>query len=163
MDKPKGNRRVNWQAIEKEYVEGIVIDGVRKYPSQPELCEKHGLSTGAVGKKASADQWKVKREIFSSKLREAVQEKTIETISDEASQFDLLCFNTSADAIKVLREKVESASRGSDIDDINKLSAALKNFQSVARIALGLPTDISKTSGSLNVNAKDLTRMDEDG
>lgn len=156
-------KRVNWQAIEKEYVEGIVVDGVRKYPSQPDLCERYGLSTGTVGKKASADQWRVKREIFASKLREAVQEKTIETISDEASNFDLLCFNTAADAIRVLSEKVENASRGSDIDDLNKLSGALKNFQAVARVALGLPTDISKTSGSLSVTAKDLTRMEEDG
>ena len=144
----------NWPEIEKEYVEGVMVDGERTYPSQPALCEKYGISTGAIGKKASADQWKVKREIFSSKLREATQEKKIEVISTEGSSFDLTCFNVAVKATEILEHKINKS--GPDgfflIDDLNKLSATLKNLQVVGRLALGEPIDISKSSGDIKIN-----------
>lgn len=127
-------RRIPWEEIEKEYVEGIEIDGVRKYPSQTDLCEKYKIASGAIGKKASSDQWRVKREIFASKLREALQTKKIEVISDEGSQFDLDCFNAANIGI---RKVVAMVSAAADPDEINKLSTSLKNFQTVGKVALG--------------------------
>lgn len=153
----------NWVEAEREYVEGIMQDGVRVYPSQRALCDKYGIAPGTFGKKASSGQWMVKREIFSSKVQAARQEKTIETISDAGSEFDLTCFNAARKASELLTEKLEIATRNADVDEMAKLSTALKNFQFVGRVALGLATDISKTSGSLSVTAKDLTRMEEDG
>ena len=158
------NQKIPWDDIKKEYVEGSVDStGKRYYPSQPELCEKYRVASSSIGTRASKEQWAVERQIFTSKLEEVTREKTIETISNESSSFDLKCFNVASRLLDVCEAKADRAHEGCDVDDMKKVAETMKTLQVVGRMALGLPTDISKTSGSLSVNAKDLTRMDEDG
>ena len=153
----------NWVEAEREYVEGIMQDGARVYPSQRTLCDKYGIAPGTFGKKASAGQWMVKREIFSSKVQAARQEKTVEAISDAGSEFDLSCFNAAKALLDICSEKIALATAGCDVDDAKKVAETMKTLQSVGRLALGLSTDNTKSSGSMTVVAKDLTRLEQDG
>jgi len=158
------NRGIPWEEIRKAFVEGSINDqGNRFYPSMSEVSKQFNVPKGSIGARAAKEQWAEQREILANKIMEITNEKTIEAVSDAGSKFDLLCFNVASRASMLLSEKLEVATRNADVDEMSKLSTALKNFQQVGRLALGLSTDISKTSGSLNVNAKDLTRMDEDG
>lgn len=158
------NQKIPWDEIRKIYIEGTVDEnGKRYYPSQPELCERYRLASSSIGTRASREQWAVARQIFASKLEEVAREKTIESISNESSSFDLKCFNVASKLLDVIEAKSERAHEGCDIDDMKKVAETMKTLQAVGRMALGLPTDISKTSGSLSVTAKDLTRMEEDG
>lgn len=162
----KGQRKhtTPWDEIKRAFVEGKSDDsGKRYYPTQRQLCEQYGIAVSSIGTRASKEQWCEQREIFASKVEAATSEKVIEAISDAGSKFDLTCFNAARKASELLTEKLDIATRNADVDEMAKLSTALKNFQFVGRVALGLATDISKTSGSLSVTAKDLTRMEEDG
>lgn len=160
------NQKIPWDDIKKEYVEGTVdANGKRYYPSQPELCERYRVAASSIGTRASKEQWAVQREIFTSRLEEVTREKTIETISDSGSRFDLLCFNIACKSAMILDGKIDTAIANgyANLDDVKELSNALKNFQSVGRLALGLSTDNTKSSGSMTVVAKDLTRWDQEG
>ena len=126
--------KYDWRTIEKEYVEGLTIDGKLTFPSQAELCRKYNISTTQMCNRVNNGQWNIKREIFSNKVATLVQEKKAETISDEGSRFDLDCFNTA----KAGTEKVISLLANTvNYDDLNKLSTALKNFQTVGKNSLG--------------------------
>jgi hypothetical protein len=145
--------RHNWEQIKKEYVEGVKKDGKLIYPSQGDLSAKYGIDPATIGRKASKDQWSVQREIFVSKISEKRQEKKAEAISDEGSQFDLDCFNIAKkgmDKVKAMIGKQEFP------EDINKLSAALKNFQAVGKASLG-----DKDGGTDTVKIK-VTLVDDD-
>lgn len=124
----------DWRTIEKEYIEGLTVEGKLTYPTQSELSTKYNIDPATIGRKAAKEQWLVKREIFVSKTSEKRQEKKAETISDEGSKFDLDCFNTA----KLGTEKVISLlAKTENYDDLNKLSTALKNFQAVGKNSLG--------------------------
>jgi len=126
--------RHNWDEIKKEYVEGISRDGKRVYPTQRELADKYNIDPAVIGRKAKQDQWSAQREIFASKVSAERQQKTIEVISDEGSKFDLDCFNAAKTGIEKIQKGIGQCFL---VEDINKLSAALKNFQAVGKASLG--------------------------
>ncbi len=126
--------RHNWDQIKKEYVEGIQKDGQLVYPSQGDLSAKYGIDPATIGRKASKDQWSVQREIFVSKVSEKRQEKKADIISNEGSQFDLDCFNAAKEGMDKVQTMIAKQLLP---EDINKLSAALKNFQAVGKASLG--------------------------
>lgn len=141
--------RHNWDEIKKEYVEGTNVDGKLVYPSQGDLSNKYGIDPATIGRKASKDQWLLQREIFVSKVQDKRQQKKAEAISDEGSKFDLECFN----AAKIGIEKLSRANIFT-VDDLNKVSAALKNFQAVGKASLG-DKGTSDTDVHINVNITD--------
>lgn len=132
----------NWDQIRKEYIEGIEIDGQLRSPTQAEMSKKYGIDPAIVCKRAKKDQWEVQREIFINKVSTKRQEKKAETISNEGSQFDLDCFNAAKVGMEKALRQLESTFSP---DDVNKLSTAMKNFQQVAKAALGdkEPTDVT--------------------
>lgn len=145
--------RRDWDAISRQYIEGVEKDGVRKYPTMRELCEQHGIAVGAMGKRAKTDQWAVKREVFASKVAAACEQKKVEVLSDEGASFDLKCFNVAAKATELITNKLDRIGPECyfPIDDLRTMSSALKNFQLVGRLALGEPIDISKSKADVNI------------
>ena len=126
--------RHNWDVIKKEYVEGIKKDGQMVYPSQASLCEKYNIEKAFMSRKVKAGQWDIQREIFDNKVTEKRQQKKVDVISDEGSQFDLDCFNIAKSGMNKIVEMIGMC--GSP-DEVNKLSASLKNFQAVGKASLG--------------------------
>ena len=60
----------NWNAIETEYITGEL--------STRDLAEKHEVSSGAVGERASLGQWLSKREQFRAQMAEKAKEMAID-------------------------------------------------------------------------------------
>ena len=138
--------RHNWDVIKKEYVEGIKKDGQIVYPSQASLCEKYKIEPAYMSRKVKAGQWDIQREILDNKITIKRQEKKIDVISDEGSQFDLDCFNIAKSG---MNKVVEMIGLCGSPDEVNKLSASLKNFQAVGKASLG---DKNTGSNDLNIN-----------
>jgi len=136
--------RHNWEQIKKEYVEGIKKDGRLIHPTQSEISAKYNIDPATICRKAKKDQWDVQKEIMVNKISIKRQEKKVEIISDEGSQFDLDCFNAAKNGM----DKVQ-AMIGKQVlpEDINKLSAALKNFQTVGKVSLGDKDNLSNFIG----------------
>lgn len=128
-----GKRR-NWEEISKEYIEGQVIDGKRQYPTQRSIADKYGIEPALISKHAKKEQWLVKREIFDGKIAAKRQEKKIETISDEGSAFDLICFNISRQAAHKVKSMMDNTDKPAEV---SMLTQALKNLQTVGKAALG--------------------------
>ncbi|MBP2652620.1 MAG: hypothetical protein H6Q73_189 [Firmicutes bacterium] len=131
--------RHNWDEIRKEYIEGMEQDGQLVYPTQKSIADKYGIAPETVNRKAKAEQWEVQREIFVNKTSIKRQEKKAELISDEGSQFDLDCFNAAKAGIEKIQHGIGNCFL---VEDLNKLSSALKNFQTVGKASLG-----DKTTG----------------
>lgn len=133
-------RRIPWDDIKREYVQGTERDGNRVYPSQRDLAEKYGMNNSTIGRRAKAEDWSVQREIFASKLQAECKQKTIESLSDEGSQFDLSAFRAANAGVKRVEEAMTKTAPMSP-DDMTKLASALKTFHQVGRLALGESTD----------------------
>jgi hypothetical protein len=144
--------RHNWEQIKKEYVEGIKKGGQLIHPSQAEISAKYNIDPATICRKAKKDQWDVQKEIMVNKISTKRQEKKAEVISDEGSQFDLDCFNAAKKGMDKVQAMIDKQALP---EDINKLSAALKNFQAVGKVSLG-----DKDSGSDTVKIK-VTLVDD--
>lgn len=146
--------KFDWLAIEREYVEGVAAPGGNiVYPTTRDLAEKHGCSVALIGRHSKKGQWAVKRERFVNKVREKREQKKSETLSSEATRYDLECFNISRDGIAKAKAMLADASRPSDLAT---LARAMKDMQAVAKVALGDTS--SAQDGVLHIEV----RMDED-
>lgn len=131
--------RHDWNAIKKEYVEGVTIDGQLTYPTQASLCKKYNIEKALMSRRAKADQWDTQREIFNNKITTERQQKKVDVISDEGSQFDLDCFNAAKAGLFKAYKNIGNCYQ---IEDLAKLSTAIKNFQAVGKASLGDKQDV---------------------
>lgn len=135
--------KFDWLAIEREYVEGVAAPGGNiVYPTTRDLAEKYGCSVALIGRHSKKGQWAVKRE-----------QKKLETLSSEATRYDLECFNISREAVARVREMLASAATSKEVAT---LARAMKDMQAVAKVALGDTS--SAQDGVLHIEV----RMDED-
>lgn len=140
---------IQWDAIKNDYVRGYDDGfGNRNFPSQRDLAEKYGVAPASIGRKASKEQWAVQREQFSSRISDLCQQKLAEVISDEGCDFSLKVYNLAdklADKIESMIDLIE------DSKDINQLTTALKNVQSVVGTSLG---DKTADDNTVEINVK---------
>lgn len=146
--------KFDWLAIEREYVEGVAAPGGNiVYPTTRDLAEKYGCSVALIGRHSKKGQWAVKRERFVNKVREKREQKKSETLSSEATRYDLECFNISREAVAKVREMLASAATSKEVAT---LARAMKDMQAVAKVALGDTS--SAQDGVLHIEV----RIDED-
>jgi len=136
-------KKIPWEDIKREYIQGVEKEGRRIYPSQRDLAKKYGIDPAVIGRKASKDSWLTQRQIFISKLSAETQQKTIDEISDEVSQFDLECFKISQKGIAHINSYFKNAKeRGISLTRaaLLELSQALRRFQEIGKCAVGEKT-----------------------
>ena len=133
-------RKIPWGDVKREYVQGVERDGKRVYPSQYDLAERYGVSQSSIWRKAKAENWAVEREIFAVRVQSECSQKTIDSLSDEGSQFDLSAFRAANAGVKRVEEAMTKTALMSP-DDMTKLASAPKTFHQVGRLALGESTD----------------------
>lgn len=69
-------RQINWSSVKAEYIAGGI--------SQRKLAEKYGISVNTMTKKANKEGWAKDRERAYKKSIEKVQQKTAETVANNA-------------------------------------------------------------------------------
>lgn len=138
-------RKIPWDEIRREYVEGAMQDGIRIYPSQRDLAERYEIDPGNIGRKAKAEQWAVQREILVSRCTAERQQKTIEVLSDKGSEFDLTAFRAADMGVSRVEKALDKPMMP---EDLAKLATALRTFHQVGRLALGESTDNAEVNVS---------------
>lgn len=127
--------KYDWDKIAKEYIEGTVSDeGEIHYPSLRELSDLEGVPMRSLARKCKDEQWALKRERFGNKLATKRQQKKAETLSDEATRFDLSCFNISRDGAEKAKRMLAQTEKPGDFAVLTK---ALKDLQAIAKTAIG--------------------------
>ncbi len=143
-------RRIPWEEIRREYVEGTERDGARVYPSQRDLASKYDVEISTIGRRAKREGWAVAREVFASRVLAERQRKSVDMLSDEGSALDLSAFQIAQAGLARISAAVgDKEQRPMDADEINKLSSAAQRFHQMGRLALG--EDAGKDSGRLVV------------
>jgi hypothetical protein len=141
-------RKIPWEQIRLEYVQGVERDGQRVYPGQRELAEQYGINTSTIGRRAKRENWTAQRDIFASKLQAASKQRTIEAIADDASEFNLLTFQ----AAQLLSQHiVQHMQTKPSPSEAQQLASALRQAQQVGRLALGETTDEQGVRGGIKL------------
>jgi hypothetical protein len=99
-----------------------------------ELADKFGCAVSLIARHSKQGQWPVKRERFVNKVGKKCEQKKAETLSDEATRFDLSCFNISRDGAAKVQRMLEATEKPGDFAVLTK---ALKDLQAVAKTAIG--------------------------
>ncbi len=136
--------KYDWEAISEDFIQGVQDeDGNLTWPTLKELHEKYGGSYRTIRNRSSSDKWSQKRDIYKTKLGQRTIEKKIEKVSGDSVDFDSKALDTANEGLKVVEDKVKDE----DVSEhqLLKLSVAAVNFQRVGKLALGEPTDHSKT------------------
>ena len=145
---------IPWSDIKKKYVQGVVKDGERVYPTQKELAENYQVDTATMSRKCSKEDWDSERQIFINKLSIKCQEKTIEQISDKGVDFDMECFKQAQRIQKKIELYLEKINEDTAIKptDLAALVKALKDNQSYAKEALGESGKLDVTVNTNNID-----------
>jgi len=141
-------------AIRTDYIEGIVKDGVRHYPTCKELAEKYNVSYHYLRKKCTVKFWVKERELFQQSLEEARQRKIIDSLSERGMRLDTSVLKIAEAGISALgvmlknhMDDMRTNQRSREylsMLELNRLGQTVKTFQAIAKIALGEPVELTK-------------------
>lgn len=141
-------------AIRNDYIEGIVKDGVRHYPTCKELAEKYNVSYHYLRKKCTVKFWVKERELFQQSLEEARQRKIIDSLSERGMRLDTSVLKIAEAGISALgvmlknhMDDMRTNQRSREylsMLELNRLGQTVKTFQAIAKIALGEPVELTK-------------------
>ncbi len=156
MKKPaKKSHCYPWDEIEKFYVEGeLNEEGVRIYPSQPELHERYGIHPTVIGRRSSKGQWLFKRERFADRLREERQKRIINESARVASNADAKAIKLADNLLSLVGGRmgallVEEKDKDGkvtkrvkcDAQELSALGSAIKKAQDALKVAVGETPD----------------------
>jgi hypothetical protein len=119
-DRKEPGRKHDWDAIEREYVEGADNAGGR-FPTYEELAETCGVLATNLRSRGAKDHWAQKREVFKKKISDARQEKMAEAISEVAARMEQRNLK-SLDAISIMIH--------------NKIAVAVRETQTLSNLAM---------------------------
>lgn len=119
------NKKLKRQAliiqIKRAFIHGIVVDGVRVFPSLAELCRQVGgdeIKYLSMKVTASNQGWQQKRDEYKQKVDALVEESSMEALKEEAVAFRLQGFRTTQllqEAIAATLEDFQSDEEGNAV------------------------------------------------
>lgn len=146
--------RYDWDKVKKEYIEGVrQPDGSVFYPTLRDLAQKYGCVLSTAGRRCAKEQWNIQRERFANKVEHERKQRKAESLSEEATRYDLACFRISRDGVEKAEKMLAECTKPSDFV---LLTRALKDLQQVAKTAIG---DTSAPGGN---EMRIEVRLDED-
>lgn len=112
--------------IERKYIQGVSKNGKIEFPTQRELANEYNIDAGTLGRRAKEQNWFQKRNNYLSRLKAESQQKSINKLSDEASELNVKIFRAAEEGIEKIKENISNE----DIDslELERLSRALLNF-----------------------------------
>lgn len=82
-------RREDWPTLRSEYIEGIVVDGTRRYPTLEDVSQRNGLHPSTVRKKAAEEHWTDERVAFQQRVEQTRQHALMRQIGEMGADFDV--------------------------------------------------------------------------
>lgn len=83
------DRREDWPTLRSEYIEGIVTDGQRRYPTLEDVAQRNGVHPSSVRKKAAEEHWTDERVGFQQRIEHARQTNLVRQIAEMGADFDV--------------------------------------------------------------------------
>jgi len=99
-------RKIDWEAVKREYIYGYIENNRRIYPTYRDLAERHNITLKALGSRAKRDNWTVEKEMACNRISQKVSEKQEEMLIDEHLKFSKNCFSIAQAALKILGKKL---------------------------------------------------------
>ncbi len=136
-------KRINWEMIKQDYIQGYKKEGKLYYPSMRDLSKKYVMDIATIGRQAKKNEWVAKKEIYINKKSMRTQQKAIESFSDETSKFDIECFIGARSIIEITKSAIEEFKnkketlRSQEIRNLKSLTEIRLNAQKEAKLALG--------------------------
>ena len=124
---------MNWRKIKAEYIAGGI--------SQRALAEKYGVSKTMVMRKANKEGWTAKRAKAESKAMEKVEQKTAETVADNA----VLCEQIKTKLLQKLSRMVDQFPEGvQELHHKDKGVEAIYRMKDIAAVYAALSDKMPK-------------------
>ena len=138
---------VNWRKIKAEYIAGGI--------SQRALADKYGVSKTMVMRKANKERWTDKRAAAESKALERVEQKTAETVADNA----VILQNIKTKLLKKLSDMVDAYpdANAAEIKHKTKGTEIIYRMRDIAAVYAALEDKTLKA----NIDIEDLTPLTE--
>ena len=139
---------VNWRKIKAEYIAGGI--------SQRALAEKYGVSKTIVMRKANKEKWTAKRRAAEEKALEKVEQKTAETVADNA----VLLQNIKTKLLQKLNDMVDAYpdANAAEIKHKTKFTEITYRMRDIAAVYAALE---DKTAANKGIDLEDLSPLGE--
>lgn len=143
MARPK----VDWSRLCSEYVTA----------SQPvtltDLANAYGIARETVSRKATKEQWDVKRERYLMRVEEQTTEKKAQTVANEGAKWDAECLESARRLREAAMAEIANGTKSKDV------AGALKIAQEMGKAALGdKPVDPPTANLNVALSIEDVVR-----
>ena len=79
----------DWDIMKTEYIHGYLDEkGNIKLPTLKDLSERHKCSYTTLRHVSSDNKWKIEKKLFRKEREAKIQEKKLDIIVDEVTEFD---------------------------------------------------------------------------
>ena len=137
------------EAIRQDFVQGIVEDNIRSYPTIEELSKKYDIPSITLYRKCSSQEWKEQRTKFQRDLQNEIDRKKQNQLAKDSVNFDdnnlKIAKALQNEIIALLsfsnKQRQEKERPFFSPSSLNSLSLALSTCQRVGRLALGESTE----------------------
>jgi hypothetical protein len=146
----RNTSKINWAAIQADYVEGWQDDKGRHLPSYRELANKYAVHVCSIRDRGAKDNWVNERARFQEITEQERQKKLSAAVASASVAFDSRCLRTCKTQLRILRGLmanvvIEGRKPGADMDRLtlwaHRISSSLVRVQHVGRVAIGASGD----------------------
>lgn len=150
-----GKLRYDWLKIRAEYTNATMP------VSQADLCRKYGINPVTISRKATKEQWDIKRDRYQMRVQEQTSEKKAEVVATEGAQWDARCLVMAKKIMDLADEEADGHPAKDKQGNIimvdgkpllfkayaKDIAGAVKAVQDIGKLALGDKVD----GGSLDL------------
>ena len=137
------------EAIRQDFVQGIVENNIRSYPTIEELSKRYEIPSITLYRKSSSQDWKEQRTKFQRDLQNEIDRKKQSQLAKDSVNFDdnnlKIAKALQNEIIALLsfsnKQRQEKERPFFSPSSLNSLSLALSTCQRVGRLALGESTE----------------------
>lgn len=153
------------EQIKKQYIEGIVKEGVHYNPSMSELAQKYNTTVQTISRWSKLENWILLKHEYKKTIEKKAMTKKTSKIAETIARFDEKCLSIAEGMINEVGRKLQASqtlqkinqnSQGLPHSEIKDLSVTALNAQKLGRLALGEASEINKTS--VDIEADDAFR-----
>lgn len=105
---PQRRRRINWQRLKADYVEGFTdTEGKTRWPTLRELAEKHGIHGGNVRDRAAAERWVDERATFQRRVEDLRQIERSTELASLGADLDVSALRIARNGLAVTASRLQ--------------------------------------------------------
>jgi hypothetical protein len=139
------NNGVNWIEIKDLYIMGeLDKEGNIVYSSNIDLAKRFGIHPSTLSVRIKDEDWKTEKNLYLDNVEKRKREKRIESLADEAANFDFRVLNAAKDGLEHVEHyfrqakfKYKETGKTLSLDSIESLMRSVEKAQKIGRLALG--------------------------